>query len=95
MASGDLLATPRPTAPTTVNAAEIGWIDGGSTPAEAMEVFDFDAATDEYMDFQGRLSSRYAGTSVTLKFTWAAKSGTSGNVVWQAGFRRWGHGGNI
>lgn len=88
MASGDLLSIPTPSYPAGTAVPSLGLLAGGSSPAEAMEVFDFDASTIEYMDFYGRLSDRYASTGITLKFSWRGKAGTSGNVVWQAAIRR-------
>lgn len=88
MASGDILDAPTPNYPAGASTPSFGQVSGGSTVAEALDTFDFDAASAEYMDFYGRLSDRYSSTGVTVKFSWSGKAGTSGNAVWGAAFRR-------
>lgn len=60
---------------------------GGSTPAENIPTFDFDADTVEYMDFYCHLEG-YSGGGLTLKLRWMASSATTGDVVWAAAIRR-------
>lgn len=87
MASGDLLDIPTPQLPAA-SAPAYGEIAGGSTPAEDMDVFDFDASTAEYVDFYGRLSQKYSATGIDIDFSWSGATGTSGNVIWAAAIRR-------
>ena len=60
---------------------------GGSTPAEALAVWDFDGAADEYLDFKCRLKG-YQGGGLTFTLVWAATSATAGNVRWGLAIRR-------
>ncbi len=88
MASGDsVIENLTPTAPTTL-AASFNTRAGGSTPAEATPLLEFDASTAWYMDFVGRLGSNYAGNGLTVKFFWMAASATTGVTRWGAAFRR-------
>lgn len=73
--------------PTTAYATQ-DILAGGATPVEAAPVLDFDAATDEYIDFYGVLPQHYAGGGLTLTLVWSASSATSGDVIWGAAFRR-------
>lgn len=52
---------------------------GGSTPAEAFPVWDFDDTSDEYMDFLCRLEG-YNGGGLTFTIAWMATSATTGDV---------------
>lgn len=61
---------------------------GGSTPAEAVAILDFDATTVEYADFMVRLPEHYAGGGLTFSLEWSATSATTGNVIWSAAIRR-------
>lgn len=60
---------------------------GGSTPAEVVDVYDFDAGAIEYLDFKVLLSG-YAGGGLTMVLPWSASSATSGATVWGAAVRR-------
>lgn len=60
---------------------------GGSTPAENFPCWDFDDATDEYMDFLCRLEG-YAGGGLTFTLAFAMTSATSGNVRLGVAIRR-------
>jgi hypothetical protein len=60
---------------------------GGSTPAESVEVIDFDASSTEYMDFLCRLEN-YSGGGLTFTLPWSATSATSGGVRWEVAIRR-------
>ena len=89
MASGDVVALiPIASAPATAYATQ-DTRAGGSTPAEAVPVFDFDDTTIEYMDFYGRLDG-YAGGGLTLTADWSATDTTvtPHSVVWGAAIRR-------
>lgn len=61
---------------------------GGSSPSESLTLWDFDAGTIEYMDFECRLTENYAGGGLTFTLDWMATSATSGNVVWGIAIRR-------
>ncbi len=74
------------TMPTSSDAATIDFRAGGSTPGEQVMVYDFDAASIEYMDFLCRLEE-YGGNGLTFTIAWSATSATSGNVVWQLAIR--------
>ena len=71
--------------PATLQAA-IGSITGTSTPAEFLDVWDFDSAAIEYLDFKCRLVG-YTGGGLTFQLAWASGA-TSGNVVWSIAIRR-------
>lgn len=90
MASGDTLAilTPQNVIPPATLFAQLDTRAGGSTPAEALTVLDFDTTTQEYADFLIELPSNYAGGGLTVTIVWMATSATSGEVVWGAAFRR-------
>lgn len=60
---------------------------GGSTPAENVSVWDFDASTAEYLDFKVILRG-YDSGGLTMFLPYSMSSATSGNVVWRAAFRR-------
>ena len=60
---------------------------GGSTPAEQVQVFDFDAAAIEYLDFKCRLNG-YDGGGLTFTLPWSASSATSGTTRWGIAIRR-------
>jgi hypothetical protein len=60
---------------------------GGSTPAEAVPVYDFDDTTEEYVDVYCRLEG-YAGGGLTISWDWSATSATTGDVRWGAAIRR-------
>lgn len=87
MASGDIVAIIHEVMFPGSNPATPDVRAGGSTPAESFAVYDFDASTDEMLDFKGTLHG-YGGGGLTVTIAWAASSATSGNVVWQAAFRR-------
>lgn len=73
--------------PTGSNAAKSDTRGGGSTPAEDIEVSDFDDDTQEYRDFLIRLCV-YTGNGLTIRLVWSAFSATSNDVVWGAAIRR-------
>lgn len=88
MASGDPVLFILEALPPAADAATPDTRPGGSTPAETVSVWDFDASTIEYMDFKVYLSPKYGGGGLTLTLPWSASTATSGAVVWQAAIRR-------
>lgn len=90
MASGNtlLIVTAANGIPPASTAAQLGTITGGATPAEQVQVWDFDSGTIEYVDFDLVLPSNYSGGGLTLVLCWAAASATSSNVIWGAAIRR-------
>ena len=60
---------------------------GGSTPAEHVEVWDFDAATIEYLDFKCYLKG-YESGGLTFTLPWSASTATSGTIRWEIAIRR-------
>jgi hypothetical protein len=63
---------------------------GGSTPAEQVPYYSFDAAADNYLDYYCRLAG-YAGTTgLTFSLTWMAATATTGGVLWALAIRRIG-----
>lgn len=87
MASGDIVGIIHGISFPGSNPATPDVRVGGSSPAESFPVYDFDAATDEMLDFHGVLKG-YDGGGLTVEIKWAASTATSGNVVWQGAFRR-------
>lgn len=62
---------------------------GGSTPVEAVPVYDFDDTAIEYLDFYCRLEG-YAGGGLTITLDWTATDTTvtPHSCVWGAAIRR-------
>lgn len=87
MASGNVVVEILEVMPPGTSFATIDARVGGSTPAESVLVYDFDAAVVEYMDYLVRLSG-YAGGGLTLTIYWSATSATSGVTRWEVAFRR-------
>lgn len=88
MASGSLVVEVIEAIPPATSYATLDTRSGGSTPAESMTVWDFDASATEYMDFKCRLSEDYDGGGLTFQIVWMATSATSGEVVWEIAIRR-------
>lgn len=86
MASGAVMPLSGPIPPAT-SAADLSSFDGGSTPAEQIPVWLFDASGAEYLDFRGRLEN-YGGGGLTLRIPWSADATGSVTVQWEAAFRR-------
>ena len=87
MASGDSVVLIVREIPPVTSYAQIEQIDGGSSPNEAVIVWAFDAASDEYIDLLCELNG-YDGGGLTIKIKYSMASATSGSVVWTAGIRR-------
>lgn len=59
---------------------------GTSTPAENFPVYNFDASTDEYLDFLCRLHPNYvSGSGINVRLPWTSATATSGATLWGAG----------
>ena len=87
MASGDPVVQVLKVMPPATAYATPDVRPGGSTPAEQVEVWDFDASTTEYLDFLCRLVG-YDGGGLTFTLPWSATTATSGEVVWGVAIRR-------
>jgi len=88
MASGNpVVEVLRVMQPTTLYALHDVRI-GGSTPAEGVAVYSFDAAATWYLDFLCRLSEGYAGGGLTLTLPYSMASATTGGVRLEAAVRR-------
>lgn len=87
MASGGAVVQVLAMMPPGTAGATIDVRAGGSTPAENVIVYDFDAATDEFMDFLCKLEG-YAAGGLTFTLPWSASSATSGDCRWGMAIRR-------
>jgi hypothetical protein len=87
MASGDSVVKIIRQSPPATSFATLDTRTGGSTPAEAFPVLDFDGTAIEYMDYLCRLE-KYAGGGLTFTIVWSATSATTGDVRWEIGIRR-------
>lgn len=93
MASGDtiLTLTAHNASPPGASYAQPDIVDGGSTPSEAVPVWDFDGGTsDEYVDFMCMMPEHYGGGGLTCTILWSSSSvaGGSNGVVWGIALRR-------
>lgn len=87
MASGDPVVFIDEIIPPATLMAQLASRAGGSTPAEQVLLWGFDAATIWYLDLHCHLEG-YAGGGITLTLDWLAASATSGVTRWGAAFRR-------
>ena len=87
MASGDPVVQVLRVMPPGATAATMDARAGGSTPAENLIVWDFDASTVEYLDFLCLLEG-YDGGGLTFTGPWSASSATSGVTRWEYAIRR-------
>ena len=86
MASGDPVVQVLRVMPPGATSATMDARAGGSTPAEAVIVYDFDAAAAEYMDFLCRLEG-YDGGGITLTLPYSMSSATADDVIWTVAVR--------
>ena len=86
MASGQIVGFTLGEMPPGASAAALTARAGGSTPAESVLVWAFDAATAEYLDLKVMLDG-YDGGGLTVTFAWMADPAPSGNVVWELAIR--------
>ena len=87
MASGDPVVQVLAVMPPGSGAATMDVRVGGSTPAENVIVYDFDAASDEYMDYLCKLEG-YGGGGLTFTRPYSMSSATSGGVRIELAIRR-------
>lgn len=87
MASGDTVGILIKEMPPSSSYAQLNVRSGGSTIGEVFPMYEFDAATDEVMDYLFVLDN-YAGGGLTVTIFWSAATATSGNVVWTGAIRR-------
>lgn len=87
MASGDVVGIINEIVPPSTLFAVFGTRLGGSTPAELVPFWAFDAATAWYLDFYCTLQG-YAGGGLTVVLKWMAASATTGDTLWRAAVRR-------
>jgi hypothetical protein len=87
MASGDNVVQITKAMPPGSSAATLDVRVGGSTPAESVQVWDFDASASEYLDFMCYLEG-YGGGGLTFTIYYSMTSATSNQVRWEIGVRR-------
>lgn len=87
MASGERVVEILGIMPPASSYATVDTRPGGSTPAEAVSVYDFDAAATEYLDFKCRLFG-YAGGGLTFELPYSMTSATTGGVRLEVAVRR-------
>lgn len=87
MASGDVVVEILENMPPASASAAAGSRAGGSTPAEALTHWAFDADLIEIMDFKCRLRG-YAGGGLTFTLPWMAATATTGATRWGVAIRR-------
>jgi hypothetical protein len=87
MASGDLCVLVHTIMPPVTSAAAFGVRVGGSTPAEQVPYYAFDASADEYLDFYCTLRG-YGGGGLTFHLTSMAATATTGGALVALAIRR-------
>lgn len=86
MASGSNVVSVKKILFPNANAPQPTMRTGGSTPAERIAVYAFDAGTIEYIDFLCQLVG-YDGGGLTFTLPWTAASATSGATRWGIAIR--------
>jgi hypothetical protein len=87
MSSGDVVVLVHTVMPPATAFAAVTVRAGGSTPAEQVPVYAFDAAADEYMDFYCTLTG-YAGGGLTFTLATLAATATTGGALLALALRR-------
>lgn len=87
MASGDPVVLIHEVSIPGANGAAPGVHTGGSTPAEKINCWLFDAATIEYLDFLCELRG-YGGGGLSFVILWMSAAQTTGVVRWRIAMRR-------
>jgi len=89
MASGQPVGLILDTLVPNANSPALVTRTGGSTPAERVVVWSYDAATIEYIDYKCALFG-YGGGGITVNIFWSATSATTGVTRWSVAVRRVG-----
>ena len=87
MASGAVVVLVHSIMPPATSGAAFTVRVGGSSPAEQVPVYAFDAAADEYLDFYCTLVG-YAGGGLTFTLTSMAATATTGGALVALAIRR-------
>lgn len=87
MASGQTVVLIHSIMPPATSGAAFTVRAGGSSPAEQVPVYAFDAATDEYLDFYCTLVG-YAGGGLTFTIASMAATATTGGALVALAIRR-------
>ena len=87
MASGQVCVLINSIMPPATSGAAFGARAGGSTPAEQVPYYAFDATADEYLDFYCTLTG-YAGGGLTFRLTSMAATATTGGALMALAIRR-------
>lgn len=87
MASGQVVGQILDVMFPSANFAALVQRTGGSTPAERVLVYAFDASTIEYLDFKVMLRG-YGGGGLTITLPWSAATATTNATRWGAAVRR-------
>lgn len=87
MASGDQCIVIHSVSQPATDFAAPDTRAGGSTPAERVDIWKFDASAIEYLDFKCQLVN-YAGGGLTFSLPWSASSATSGVARFGIAVRR-------
>lgn len=88
MASGQVVGLIYQIVPPASGYATPSRRAGGSSPAENIPVWLFDASTAESLDFYGQMTGAYSNGGITIQIKWSSVDQTTGNVKWNAAFRR-------
>jgi hypothetical protein len=89
MASGDVVVQLHTIMPPAISGATFGVRTGGSTPAEQVPYYAFDAASDQYLDFYCSLE-KYGGGGLTFRVRSLADTATTGGALVALAIRRVG-----
>lgn len=87
MASGSVVVLVHSVMPPATSGAAFTARTGGSSPAEQVPCYAFDAAADEYLDFYCTLVG-YAGGGLTFTLTSMAATATTGGALVALAIRR-------
>jgi len=87
MASGDSVVHFLGIMPLSIAFATPGQITGGTTPAEKVNIWNFDDSIPEYLDFACLLEG-YAGGGLTFAIPWFGNTQVTGDVEWRIAIRR-------
>lgn len=87
MASGNSVVEIIDVLPPAANSPLLTVRQGGSTPAERIRIWSFDASTIEYLDFLCKLRG-YGSGGLTWRFEWSAASATGNVTRWEIALRR-------